>query len=61
MRDVKLRYLAGGSWKKSIIAKKGKASRTAAKRARVYCAVPPASGWPGGLPGENGYRRSAAR
>lgn len=55
-KDVKRKYLVGGSWKSRQIDKKGKASRTTSKPARIYIAVPPAEGWPGGDPAKNGWK-----
>lgn len=33
-----------------------RASRTTSKQARIYFAVPPAEGWPGGDPAKNGWK-----
>lgn len=55
-KDIKRKYLVGGTWKSKKIAKQGKASRTTSKPARLYIAVPPVTGWPGGLPENNGWK-----
>ncbi len=50
-----------GKWKVKKLKKAaqgGKAS-TASKKARIYLAFPPPTGWPGGDPIQNGYRRKA--
>jgi len=53
--SVKPKYYTGGEWKAYSIARKGKRSFTASKVARIYIAVPPTEGWPGGDPLKNGY------
>lgn len=50
-----------GNWKSRLIKKHGKASRTKSTPARLYVARPPATGWPGGNPADNGYRRGSSR
>lgn len=54
MRDVKKRYLSMATWHSQRISKRG--SRTTSKPARIYIAVPPGEGWPGGSPERNGLR-----
>lgn len=61
MRDVKKRYLVGGEWKSAIIRCQGKHRHEATKLARVYVAVPPPEGWPGGEEVKNGYKRSGGK
>lgn len=51
--------LGMGSWKSRVIKKQGKASRTKSSPARLYTVAPPKSGWPGGRPEDNGYRRGS--
>lgn len=60
-RDVKPRHLSGGLWKTKQIAKKGKQSRTTSKPARFYVAVPPETGWPGGMPEKNGWKPAGGK
>lgn len=55
--DLKARYMHMGNWKAEVIKKKGKASRTSATRAKIYIAIPPAEGWPGGDPIRNGLKK----
>lgn len=57
--SVKVKHYSGGEWKSRFFAKKGKRSFTASKRARIYVAVPPVTGWVGGDPEKNGYKRKA--
>ena len=59
--DILPRYYDIGMWKSKITRKKGKASRTSSGVARMYIAVPPADGWPGGDPIRNGYRAGGRR
>jgi len=54
--DLLPRYMWMGNWKSSKLQKGNRGSRTASKRARIYFAVPPATGWPGGTPEANGLR-----
>lgn len=56
MRDVKVKYLAGGEWKSKIIDRLGKHRHESTKLARTYTAFPPEGGWPGGDPLKNGYK-----
>jgi hypothetical protein len=55
-KDVKSKYLVGGVWKRHIIEKKDKGRSERTKLGRVYIAIPPPEGWPGGLPEKNGYK-----
>lgn len=48
-----------GTWRKKILEKGLRASRTHAGKARKYLAIPPATGWKGGEPSNNGYKRGA--
>jgi hypothetical protein len=57
-KDVKSRYLAGGMWKTRIFAKLGKGKSEKCKRPRIYVAIPPLSGWPGGHPKDNGCKHA---
>lgn len=50
-----------GTWKKRIFDRKGKRSATTSKPARIYIAIPPIEGWPGGDPLKNGYRPSGGK
>ena len=59
--DLKPQYMWMGNWRSKVHSKTNRGSRTSSKRARLYVAVPPASGWPGGMPENNGYRRSAGK
>lgn len=43
-------------WKKRKIQKGLRASRTKSTPARLYVAVPPEGGWPGGDPIKNGFK-----
>ena len=45
-----------GNWKSKRIRKQQRASRTKSVKCRLYIAIPPVTGWPGGLPEYNGYR-----
>jgi hypothetical protein len=54
--DVKRCYLTGGLWNRRRLDKEGKGRSSPCKLARVYIAKPPATGWPGGMPEQNGYR-----
>lgn len=56
--DVKSRHLAGGTWKSRIIAKMGKGKSEKCKRPLIYVAIPPAEGWPGGHPQQNGCKNA---
>lgn len=57
MQDVKSKYLTGGQWKKAYFAKLGKHRHETTRKGRVYIAVPPPEGWPGGLEVNNGYKK----
>ena len=57
MQDVKVRYLAGGSWKRSIIAKAGKHRHESTRPGGIRVLIPPPEGWKGGLPEDNGCRK----
>lgn len=50
-----------GTWKKKIFDRKGKRSYTMSKPGRIYVAIPPEEGWPGGDPLKNGYRPSGGK
>lgn len=54
--DLKPQYMWMGNWRNRLLQKGTRASRTSSKPARLYVAVPPAEGWPGGSPEKNGYR-----
>lgn len=54
--DVLNRYKVGGNWRVSKLKKGLRASRTQSKKGRIYIAIPPASGWPGGDPRQNGWK-----
>ena len=41
--------------------KKSNPSRTRSSPARLYIAIPPTEGWPGGDPLKNGYRPSGSK
>lgn len=41
--------------------KRNKPIRTRSSIARIYIAVPPPEGWPGGLPEQNGIRPGARK
>ncbi len=60
-RDVKPKFFSGGFWKAYQIPRKGKRSYTTSKPARFYVAVPPETGWPGGLPEKNGWKPSGGK
>ena len=45
-----------GSWKLKKLSKKNKGKSEPTKKARIYYAYPPVTGWPGGRPEDNGYR-----
>lgn len=49
--------MAMGTWKKHKLIKGTRASRTTSKKARIVILYPPVTGWPGGTPEANGYRR----
>ncbi len=53
--------MAMGNWKLHKMSKGQRASRTSAKKSRIYYAIPPATGWAGGRPEDNGYRRGGAK
>jgi hypothetical protein len=55
-KDILRKYLQGGVWKRLQIAKKDKGKSTASKRSRIYIAIPPKTGWPGGRPEDNGWK-----
>lgn len=57
MRDVKKRYLSMGSWHTQRTSKRP--SRTGSALGRIYIAVPPPEGWPGGQPERDGLRGRA--
>lgn len=56
MKDVKSRYKVMGTWCARKLEKgaRGRTERT--KLGRVYTAIPPAEGWPGGEPVRNGWK-----
>lgn len=54
--DVKRKYLVGGMYKRRLIEKQGKGRSESSKMPRIYVAIPPPDGWPGGLPEKNGLR-----
>lgn len=56
MKDVLPRYTAMATWKSRKLAKKLRGSRTRSTVGKVYIAVPPADGWKGGLPEQNGWK-----
>lgn len=45
-----------GTWKKRIILSIGRSKSEKTKKAKIYIARPPAEGWPGGDPRENGWK-----
>lgn len=49
--------MAMGTWKKRKLIKGQRASQTKSKKARLVWVNPPETGWPGGSPEANGYRR----
>ena len=51
--------MAMGNWRLHKQKKGARASRTFSKKSRIYRVYPPATGWPGGLPEQNGYRHRA--
>lgn len=55
-RDVKKKYLSSGERNKRKIEKAGKGKSESTRLGRTYIAIPPAEGWPGGLPEKNGYK-----
>ncbi len=55
-RSIKLKYYSGAEYKFNIFMKKGKRSFTTSKVARIYIAIPPETGWPGGDPTKNGFK-----
>lgn len=54
--DILPRYLVGGVYKRRKLDKAGKGRSERTKLSRTYVALPPVSGWPGGLPENNGYK-----
>lgn len=44
------------TWKAKKLRKGARASRTKSTPAKMYIAIPPITGWPGGDPVKNGYR-----
>lgn len=50
-----------GTWKKHKLQKGARASRTTSGKARITFVHPPESGWPGGRPEDNGYRRKGGK
>lgn len=50
-----------GTWKMRKLKKGQRASRTFAKLARVYLAIPPITGWVGGRPEDNGFKRGGGK
>lgn len=56
--DVKRCYLVGGVWKRHIFEKQGKGRSERTKLGRMYTAIPPEAGWPGGAPEKNGWKAS---
>jgi hypothetical protein len=55
-KDVNRRYMVGGVWHRRVIDKQGKGRSERTKLGRLYVAIPPAAGWPGGQPSDNGWR-----
>ena len=60
-RDVKPKNLAGGMWRASYYARLGKHRHESTKPGRVYIAIPPKTGWPGGDPINNGWKPAGGR
>lgn len=52
-----------GTWMTRKLKKlaSGRKNSTASKKARIYYAYPPVTGWPGGRPEDNGYRFGGAK
>lgn len=46
-----------GNWKKKKLIKGIRASRTRSDKAKIYYAIPPVSGWKGGVPNDNGSKK----
>jgi hypothetical protein len=55
-KDVLRKYLVGGYYRRHKIEKEGKGKSEKTKLGRVYIAIPPPEGWPGGLPEKNGWK-----
>lgn len=60
---VAAREAAGtmGDWCKRKLEKGQRRSFTRSSPGRLYIAIPPETGWQGGAPEANGYRRSAGK
>lgn len=54
--DILARHMWMGNWKSKVIAKKGRGKSESTKLARTYVAIPPATGWLGGRPEDNGLK-----
>ena len=54
--DLLPRYMWMGNWKTKVESKRVKGKSESTKRPKIYVAIPPASGWPGGRPEDNGLR-----
>ncbi len=55
-KDVKRKYLVGGVYKRHLIEKQGKGKSEKTKLGRTYIAIPPETGWTGGIPEKNGWK-----
>lgn len=55
-KDILPKYMLMGNWKSKQIEKKGRNKSERTKKSRSYVAYPPAMGWPGGRPEDNGLR-----
>lgn len=60
-KDIKAKYMVMGNWCSAKLDKKNRGSRTGSKSGRVYVAVPPETGWPGGQPENNGLRGRSSK
>ena len=54
--SVKVKYYSGGELRKHILDRLGKHKHESTKKARIYYAIPPITGWIGGLPEVNGWK-----
>lgn len=54
--DILKKYLVGGVRNRHKLLKEGRGRSESTKLSRIYVAIPPPSGWPGGAPEQNGYR-----
>lgn len=50
-----------GNWRSHAIAKESRGNRTRSTKSKIYYAIPPATGWPGGAPEQNGYKRNGKK